>query len=159
MNAGTSYALAPPPLNLPAPIYQNFLGAFSSTGASPGIEAFDTNMRTPYVQQWTLGIQREIAGSTALEIRYVGNHATGLYRANDLDQPNLTPALLSEFNAAAQNSATGSKNPTPVLTALGFGSLSSSTYKTHPPRRIATLPLVSLRLRPPCITEHTPGGY
>ncbi|MGA2270352.1 MAG: carboxypeptidase-like regulatory domain-containing protein [Bryobacteraceae bacterium] len=132
LNASASYTLPSPPLNLPMPIYQNFLGAFSSTGASPGIEAFDPNMRTPYVQQWTFGLQRELSNSTALEIRYVGNHATGLYRGNDLDQPNLTPALLSEFQAAADNAATGAKNPTPVLTAIGFPStlLSSSTFRT-----------------------------
>ena len=133
LSANGNYTLPAPPLAVPLPIYQNFLGAFSSTGASPGIEAFDTNMRVPYVQQWTLGVQRELTNSTALEVRYVGNHATGLYRANDLDQPNLTPALLSEFNTIADNVLNGHNNPTPVLTGIGFTSsfnLNSSTFKT-----------------------------
>jgi hypothetical protein len=129
LNPSTNYTLPAPPLTVPMSIYKNFLGAFSSTGASPGIEAIDPNMRTPYVQQWTFGIQRELSNSIALEIRYVGNHATGLYRGNDLDQVNLTPALLTEFNNAKAN-LSGANLPTPVITAIGATSLiTSSTFK------------------------------
>lgn len=68
--------------------------------------------------------------STPLEVRYVGNHATGLYRGNDLDQVNLTPALVSEFNAAVAN-LSGANNPTPVLTSINSPSslLNSSTFR------------------------------
>jgi hypothetical protein len=98
-----------------------------------GIAAFDQNLRVPYVQQFSFGIQRELSHANAIEIRYVGNHAVGLYRAQDVDQINLTPSLLSEFNVIADNVLNGKSNPTPVLTAIGFtatNSLSSSTYKT-----------------------------
>jgi len=68
----------------------------------------------------------------ALEVRYVGNHGVGLFRAQDLDQINLTPALLSEFNTIADNVLNGKNATTPVLTGIGFpvASLSTSTFKT-----------------------------
>src|SRR5260370_11566784 len=46
----------------------------------------------------------------AIEVRYVGNHATGMYRGNDLSQPNVTPALFSEFRQAATNLSVCSAN-------------------------------------------------
>ena len=33
---------------------------------------FDPNLKTPYAQSWTFGIQRELNKSMALEVRYVG---------------------------------------------------------------------------------------
>jgi hypothetical protein len=67
-----------------------------------------------------------------LEVRYVGNRGIGLYRAQDLDQVNLTPTLLSEFNTIANNVLNGGNGATPTITALGFpaSSFTSSTYKT-----------------------------
>ena len=35
------------------------------------------NTRSPYVQNWVLSIQREIAKDTVLEVAYTGNHARG----------------------------------------------------------------------------------
>ncbi len=102
LNPNINQVLSPPPFAVPQPQYKNFLASFSSTGGS-GIYAIDPNMKSPYVQQWSIGVQRELTPATALEVRYVGNHATGLYRGNDLDQPNVTPALLGEFQQAATN--------------------------------------------------------
>jgi outer membrane receptor protein involved in Fe transport len=36
-------------------------------------------MRSPYSQQWSFGIQREIK-SSVVEVRYVGNHSVGLFQ-------------------------------------------------------------------------------
>lgn len=133
LNPSTNQVLTPPALVLPAPVYKNFLNGFSSTGASLGVAAFDRNLRVPYVQQYSGGVQRQLATTTVFEARYVGNRAIGLYRAQDLDQIDLTPALLSEFNTIADNVLNGHTAPTPILTATGFPSsfsLSSSTFKT-----------------------------
>jgi len=46
----------------------------------------DRALRTPYVQQWSFGIQHEIAGFV-LDLRYVGNHASRLLRPNSFFQP------------------------------------------------------------------------
>ncbi len=51
-----------------------------------GLYVIDSNYRTPYVQQWSLSIEREILRDTAVEFRYVGNRGTKLARALDLNQ-------------------------------------------------------------------------
>ena len=52
----------------------------------PTLFTIDPNLKTPYVQQWTLGIEHEIMANTAVEVRYVGNRGTKLLRGNDLNQ-------------------------------------------------------------------------
>ncbi len=101
LNSNVNQVLPPPAFSVPQAQYKNFLASFSSTGGS-GIYAIDPNLKTPYVQQWTLGVQRELSAAMAIEARYVGNHGI-LYRADDMSQPNLTPALLAEFNQANTN--------------------------------------------------------
>ncbi|MGH9971871.1 MAG: carboxypeptidase regulatory-like domain-containing protein [Pyrinomonadaceae bacterium] len=38
------------------------------------------NFHSPYSQQWSLGIQRQINGNNVAEVRYVGNHGVGLFQ-------------------------------------------------------------------------------
>jgi hypothetical protein len=59
-------------------------------GANPGpcnTFAMNRNFRTPYVENWTLGIQHSFSGKLALDVTYVGNHATKLPGVVDLNQP------------------------------------------------------------------------
>lgn len=53
------------------------------------VRAFDENLRTPYVQEWTFGIQREVMRGTSLEVRYVGNRGIRLYRGYDVNEVNV----------------------------------------------------------------------
>ncbi len=46
---------------------------FSQTIVAP-------NFHSPYSQQWSLGIQRQLGTNNVFEIRYVGNHAVGLFQ-------------------------------------------------------------------------------
>ncbi len=63
----------------------------------------DPSLATPYVQQWNLSIQQEVAGGI-LEARYVGNHATKSFRAFDYNQVNInTSGFLGEFQNAYNN--------------------------------------------------------
>jgi hypothetical protein len=69
---------------------------------------------TPYVQQWSLGVQRTIK-STLVDVRYVGNHQTKALRAIDYNQVNISQ-LLPDFLRAQSNGflalkATGTFNP------------------------------------------------
>jgi hypothetical protein len=38
------------------------------------------NFRSPYSQQWSLGIQRQFGRNGVAEVRYVGNHGVGLFQ-------------------------------------------------------------------------------
>jgi hypothetical protein len=78
-----------------------------NTGLSFGY-AVDPNLRTPYVQQWNLSVQREIGWNTSLTISYVGNKGTKLYRAIDLNQVAIKDnGFLQAFNTVRQNGFQG----------------------------------------------------
>ena len=82
-------------------------------GGFPGLNfgyAVDPNLRSPYVQQWNLSVQRELGWQTAVTVSYVGNKGTKLYRAIDLNQVNINSTVagssdnfLKEFIAARKN--------------------------------------------------------
>ena len=42
--------------------------------------------RNPYVQQWSLGVQRELFASTVLEVNYIGNKGTNLLMRRNIAQ-------------------------------------------------------------------------
>ena len=47
----------------------------------------DPNLRTPYVDNWTVDLQRSLSNNLSLEVGYVGNHGTKLLGAQDINQP------------------------------------------------------------------------
>jgi hypothetical protein len=104
-------AIAAPTFQVPRTFADNYA---SSRTTNFGMA--DPNLRTPYVQQWSLGIERELSGFI-LDARYVGNHATKLLRAIDLNQINLNAGgYLPDFLRAYNNgnlalSATGNFDP------------------------------------------------
>jgi hypothetical protein len=53
---------------------------------NPTVFTIDPNLKTPYVQQWNIGIEREIFRDTAIEVRYVGNRGVKLTRGIDINQ-------------------------------------------------------------------------
>jgi hypothetical protein len=62
------------------------------------------DLRTPYVQNWSFGIQREIAKNTVFEARYVGNKATHVWRTYNINEVNtLENGFVKEFNNALNN--------------------------------------------------------
>jgi hypothetical protein len=63
-------------------------------------------MRNPYVQSWTLGIQREIAKDTVIEVRYVGNKSTHKWHLYGVQEANIFEnGFLKEFINAQGNLA------------------------------------------------------
>ena len=52
----------------------------------PTMFTIDPELKTPYVQQWNLGIEHEILPNTAVEVRYVGNRGAKLLRGIDINQ-------------------------------------------------------------------------
>ena len=71
-------------------------------GAS--LNDFNPNLRPGYTQSWTLGLQRELTKDMALEIRYVGNHGTRLWRQYENSEVNIFEnGFLKEFQSAQEN--------------------------------------------------------
>jgi hypothetical protein len=137
--AGTTSALPAvptPAFQVPRLLSDNF----ALNTASNSIALPDPNLRTPYVQQWTFGIQQEVKGAI-LEVRYVGNHGTKLLRQVDYNQINpFLNGFYNDFLRARSNlflSPTGSPAYNPAiagsqqLTVIGAlpqgGSLTNST--------------------------------
>jgi hypothetical protein len=68
-----------------------------------GLGIPDPNLRTPYVQAWTFGIQHEVK-NTIFELRYVANHAVKAFRAFDYNQVIIKQnGFLDEFLKAQSN--------------------------------------------------------
>ena len=106
----------------------------------------DPNLRSPYVQQYSIGVQRDIMG-TVVEARYVGNHVVGAYREFDLNQVNINASgflqdfikaenngVLAEarngtFNPAYNASIPGSQQLTVFPLLSGGGQLGNSTVR------------------------------
>ena len=124
-------------LSIPTPEFKIPRTARDGILADPTAAIFtiDPNLRTPYVQQWNIGVQHEIMQNTAVELRYVGNHGVKLSRAVDLNQLLLPPEFVEEFRRAQRNLAANGNpyagEPLPIFHQLGFGGfLQSGASKT-----------------------------
>ena len=51
--------------------------------------AFDNNLRTPYVQNWNLTIQRQLPANFLFDLRYVGSKGTKLLRSVNVNEINI----------------------------------------------------------------------
>jgi hypothetical protein len=122
--------------------------SLSPQTASQSLNIFDPNLQIPYVQSWQVGWQREITPSTVVEVRYVGNHGTGLWRQFNWNETNIVEnGFLTEFLNAKNNLAIcratagctlrfsnqglpGQVN-VPIMTAAFTGSTSGSQTNTN----------------------------
>lgn len=141
VNTATASAL--PPFFQSPSVYQTTIAQsslfFKSSG---GPAAIDPNIKQPYVQSYTLGIQRQIGKATAFEVRYVGNrsiHDWIAYNYNEINS--LNNGFYQDFIAAQQNLAInavagfandfsnhGSGPAMPILSAA-FAGASASGFK------------------------------
>ena len=62
---------------------------FAQTGSTgfPVFFGLDPRARTPYIQQWTAGLQYELPARTLLDISYVGSKGTKLGRSRTFNTP------------------------------------------------------------------------
>ncbi|MFN2597396.1 MAG: carboxypeptidase regulatory-like domain-containing protein [Pyrinomonadaceae bacterium] len=99
--SASGVALTTPTFTMPITDRTNFLA-----NPNNSLWAIDPNLRTPYVQQWSIGFEREITHNMAFEVRYVGNHAIKLWRANNFNEVNIFEnGFLQEFLNAQKNLA------------------------------------------------------
>jgi hypothetical protein len=92
-------------------------------GTDPGpcnTFAMNRNFRSPYVENWTLGIQHSFSGKLALDVTYVGNHAVKLPGVVDINQAPPTPGANGALPFAANY---------PYLAQINYlSNIYSSTY-------------------------------
>src|SRR5262249_9465117 len=74
--------------------------------------AVDPNIRTPYVESWTLRIARQIGTTSKVEAAYVGNHAVGEWRAENLNQVEIRKNGFLDAFKIAQRSLAQNGSPT-----------------------------------------------
>ncbi len=59
----------------------------NSTFGFPSYFGVDQHMRTPYVQQWNMNVQRDLGHGLALEVAYIGSKGTHLGRFRRFNTP------------------------------------------------------------------------
>ncbi len=128
-------APAPPVASFPISQRQNF----NTVSNASDLWFFKPGLRTPYVQEWNLSIQRELWNRFTIEARYVGNHAVKLFRSWSINELNLeNNGLVEEFKNAQRNLAIGGNNfsnrglpgqaPLPVFERLFAGLSAASSF-------------------------------
>ncbi|HEV2663626.1 MAG TPA: hypothetical protein VG324_01865, partial [Blastocatellia bacterium] len=132
--------LGPPPF--PSEPTYPITGAITNSA-----NIFDPNLKVPYVQSWSFGIQREIAKDTAIEVRYVGNRQLRGWTAYNLNEVNIVEnGFLDEFKLAMNNLQENIKagrganfryfgdgtntSPLPIMVAFFSGLPASESKKT-----------------------------
>jgi hypothetical protein len=59
------------------------------TDRTTAMGVYDSNIRTGYVQNWNLSVQRQLPGKLTLDVRYVGSKGTKLVRQIDVNEVNI----------------------------------------------------------------------
>ena len=90
--------IAAPEYSIPRNVSQNQL-----LDPYAAVFSIDPNLRSPYVQQWNLSLQREVGWDTVVEARYVGNKGTKLIRGFDFNQVVIKENGFLDDNIRARN--------------------------------------------------------
>ena len=98
--AANYYNLTNLPLPLPAPTAKPLdVWDPNFTQRSQSMNGFDDNRVNPYIQNWNLEIQRELARNLTLEARYIGSKGTKLWGRINLNTVNIFEnGILDAFN-------------------------------------------------------------
>lgn len=116
---GAGFPLSGVNLNSAAPS----LSVFPSSFTFPLPESFYTfsggntlyyvnpDLRSPYVQNWNIGIQRQLPSRVVLEVRYIGNKSTHMWHYQNVNEVNtFENGFLGQFRQAQQNLAVNQAN-------------------------------------------------
>ncbi len=151
-NQGRSLSTSVDPINFPS----NFgpIGSVSFGGAYPtraptsidptfptpsfplavqsgqSVEDYNPAIKPEYVESWTFGFQRELDRDTGIDVRYVGTHGVGLWRAINLNEVNTVENGFGQQFAAAQNNlaiANGFSN----IAALQYAAFTNPAFKLN----------------------------
>jgi outer membrane receptor protein involved in Fe transport len=74
---------------------------------------FPNHLRNPYSQQWNLGIERQMGGKMAAEIRYVGNHTVHNFQEIN-GNPDVAPLIAAGFQNVLPSGVSACADPGPA---------------------------------------------
>jgi hypothetical protein len=73
---------------------------------SRALATIDPDIRSPYILNWSIGLQRELWSDAAVEIRYLANAGRNLWRSYNLNEVNIFEnGFLEDFKRAQRNLA------------------------------------------------------
>jgi hypothetical protein len=86
-----------------------------------GGAGIDPHIKQPYVQEWNLGIQRQVGRSNVLEVRYVGHRSVHQWIQTDPNEVNIFESgFLDQFKIARNNLAINKANGINSFANNGF---------------------------------------
>ena len=86
-----------------------------------GGAGIDPHIKQPYVQEWNLGIQRQIGHNNVLEVRYIGHRSVHQWIQTDPNEVNIFESgFLDQFKIARQNLAINLTNGIRSFANNGF---------------------------------------
>jgi hypothetical protein len=114
-----------PPLSTPAPV------SVANNGSAFAAVLLSDHPKNPYVEEWTLSVERELSRNTALDVFYAGNKGTHLLERYNENQPGpLSSAALpycqanptaTLANGGQFNCTSLSRRPLPNFSATVLG--------------------------------------
>jgi hypothetical protein len=104
--AGSLALGASPTLNVSPTSFSFPVPESGFTFAGQPFGTIDPHIRSPYIENWYFGIQRQLPGNTVIEVNYVANHSVHEWQNYDLNEVNIFEnGFLSEFKQAQANLA------------------------------------------------------
>ena len=87
--------------SVPVPVPVKPMGIVPVTARDTGLTAFDSHLVTPYVQNLTLAVTRNVGENVTMDARYIGTLSRKLYGTIEINSPNfLYNGLKEAFDAA-----------------------------------------------------------
>jgi hypothetical protein len=105
-----------PAFNYDVQSYQPVYPQSSQTwfGYWGGVNGFNFNIRQPYMEEWTLELQRQLGQNNVVTVRYLGHHALHEWIAQTPYEANIFEnGFLNEFKAAQANLKINAQNGMP----------------------------------------------